>query len=328
LNVRNRRERMNKKLLVIILIVAVLSSVGGYWYLKPTMTKPTLLLLGHQRHASNAPYYVAAEKGFFIDEGLNVTFIEFRSVTKIIEALVAGSVDIGTVSLFHAVQAYDNGIDLRIANDAGHTDQDHEGSFIVVRKNSTIESVADLRGKTIAISSWGSHSQFTLELILEKYNLTINDVNVVTLPFDTHLEALMSGRVDATHTSEPYLTYGLDMNVSRKLCPTTGWIFPDQKFQVAATGFMKNFLDEHKDIVDAFIRAYARAVEWMENHPDETREILSKYTGYDVDFITRMNAYAFSEDLDVELVDRCLNLMWERGFLQNKIAAANITYTP
>jgi NitT/TauT family transport system substrate-binding protein len=319
---------MNNKLLIIFFMAVILGSAGGYWYWKTPTTKPFVLQLGHGRSTTNAPYYVAAEKGFFRDEGLNVTFVEFRTVPKILEAVAAGSVDIGTVTLFTATQAFDNGIDLRIATNGGYTDEDHDGSFIVVRKNSTIESVADLRGKTIAIISWGSHSQFTLELVLEKYNLTINDVNVVPLPLDTHVEALMSGRVDATHTSEPYLTYGLDMNVSRKLCPTTSWIFPDHKFQVGTACFMKSFLDEHKDVVDAFIRAHARAVEWMENHPDETREILSKYTGYDVDFITRMNAYAFSEDLDLELIDRCLNLMWEQGFLQNQIEAANITYTP
>jgi NitT/TauT family transport system substrate-binding protein len=319
---------VKNRLLVIFFTIVIFSSVGGYWYWKTAMAKPFVVRLGHMRHVSLAPYYVAAEKGFFRDEGINVTFMEFRSTPKIIEAIVAGSIDIGATTLFTASQAFDNGIDLRIATDGGHTDQDHEGSFIVVRKNSTIESVADLKGKTIAISSWGSHSQLTLELVLEKYNLTINDVNIVPLTFDTHLEALMSGRVDATHTSEPYLTYGLDMNVSRKLYPTTSWIFPDHKFQVSTVCFMKDFLDEHKDVVDAFIRAHARAVEWMENHPDETVEILSKYTGLDVEFINRMNAYAFSEDLDVNLVDRCLNLIWERGFLQNKIIAANITYTP
>jgi NitT/TauT family transport system substrate-binding protein len=319
---------MNNRLLVIVFMAVILISVGGYWYWKTTMTTPFLLRLGYQRVASNAPYYVAAEKGFFSNEGLNVTFIEFRSVSKITEAVVAGSSDIGIGTFFSIAQAFDAGIDLRVATDAGHTDQDHDGSFLVVRKNSTIESAADLKGKTITIGSWGSHSQLTLELVLEKYNMTINDVNIAILPIDTALEALIGGMVDAAHMVEPYLTYGLEMGVIRKLCPTTSWIFPDHRFQVATCVFMKNFLDGHKDIVDAFIRAYTRAVEWMENNPNETREIISKYTGLDVEFVGKMNAYAYSEDMDLELVDRCLNLMWEQGFLQNKIAAANITYTP
>ncbi len=66
----------------------------------------------------------------------------------------------------------------------------------------------------------------------------------------------------------------------------------------------------------------------MNSHPDETNAILAKHTGLDLALIKRMSAwYAYSTRIDAELVDRCLNLMYEQGYTKQRISASEIIYS-
>jgi NitT/TauT family transport system substrate-binding protein len=286
------------------------------------------LRVGYLPVATSTPYWVGVEEGFFNDEGLNITLIEFRSGPKALEAVIAGSLDVCSIAIFTTAMAYEAGIDLRIATDMGHLDQNHTGSFIVVSANSSIETVADLKGKNVAIHGWGTIQEMVLIMLLNEYNLTITDVNIVTLKFSKQYEALLSGAIDAALLVEPYLTYAVDTGNFRKLHSTMSWIFEDRRFQIGATVFLNSLLDEHKDTVDAFIRVQKRAVEWMNNHQNETRGIISKYTGLDVELVQRIQTYTHSTQLDPELVSRCLDLMLQQGFLEQQINVEDLIYVP
>ncbi len=323
-NVFKSSRAVSRKILITFFILLLLISFWSFWYWNNATSKSSSLRMGMSISAANIGYWVAADEGFFKAEGLNVSFVEFSSGSKTIEALVAGGLDVGLGSLLTLARAYDSDIGIKIATDGGHIDEDHLGSFVVLRPNSTVQSMADLKGKTIAITGWGSAQEMALKLLLKNCSLTMSDVKVVILPFDRQVESLASGRIDAAFLVEPYLNYAADNFGCRKLCDAFGSIFPDHRFQITTAFFSENFVAEHKDVVEGFIKAYGKAIEWMDSHPDETRSILAKYTGLDPALVGRIGAYAYSPNLDEELVERCLNLFFEQGCTQRKINATEI----
>lgn len=317
---------MEKRILGIILAMVIAGSIGVYWYWSTTLKRPLTLRFGHTPYADSAPLYVTVEKGFFEEENLNVSLTKFVSGTKILEAAAAGSLDGGFVWTIFALLAFEGGVDLKIAAGGSYVDKEHDTSSIVVRMNSPIRSIKDLKGKTTSTFALGAAS-LPWEVILQKHGMTLEDVNMVVIRSqpDT-LEAIIAGRVDAAFISEPFLTPALETGKVQIIYRFWTEVFPDHRYQMATTFFLKSFIDEHKDAVDAFIRAYGKAVDWIDDHPQETREIIARWTGIDPELAKKMVLHAWSKELDSEGIKRIINLVVEHGVLKRDIEVEDMIY--
>jgi len=319
-------EKLDKRILAAIL-VAVIAGVGVYWYWSSTVKKPLTLRYGYVPFADCAPIFVAVEMGFFEDENLNVSLTSFLSDVTIIEAAVAGSLDGGIVITSTGLSAFEGGINLKFAGCGTYYDKEHDPSVIVVRANSTIRSIEDLKGKTIAVSTVGAQGLLYWHALLRNHGLTPEDVEFTVIKSASDkLEAIIAGRVDAGVIGEPYLTPALETGKVRILSGIFTEVFPDHTYQMSTTFFMKSFIDEHKDAVDAFIRAYDKAVDWIDDHPTETREIIAEWTGMDPELCKKMLLQNYLTQLDQEGVERIIDLMLEYGLLEQDIALEDIVY--
>jgi NitT/TauT family transport system substrate-binding protein len=138
-----------------------------------------------------APVYVAKELGYYAENGVEVDIIIFRGGGPVQEALVAKSADVGSLIPFGVAQAVKNGVDQKII--AGGPDTSAVGWHLLVPKESPVKSVADLKGKKIAISSKNSTTDTYAVWANHKYKL-----NALTVPLGGGgLAALKSGQVDA-----------------------------------------------------------------------------------------------------------------------------------
>lgn len=208
------------------------------------------------------PFYIADRLGFFRAEGLNVQFVTIASAAQMVAPLGIGQLDVGggaiSAGLYNAVT---RGIDVRIVADLGSDPPGYGFQTLVVRKtlvaSGGFKSLADLRGKSIAITARGISTTALAAALLKKAGLTINDVNLVYLPVADQITAMSNGALDASLMPEPGPTIAEKENVAVKIVHDDAF-YPNQQLVVMLYG--STLLHDHRDVGLRFMRAYLKAV--------------------------------------------------------------------
>jgi len=227
------------------------------------------LTVAHSTWVGYGPLYIAKEKGFFEEEGLDVELTVMEDVKTRMPALAAGRIDV-------AVTTIDTVLTFTSPNHPlvylFALDDSAGGDGIVANKD--ITSVADLKGKKVAYTE-GSVSQFFLSVLLKDAGLTLADVETQNMTAGDAGAAFVAGRVDAAVTWEPWLTRGKDADHGALLVDssTTPGLITD----VAVT--TEKMLAERKENLQGFYRAWAKAVDWQKANEAEADAIMAKGVG-------------------------------------------------
>ena len=225
------------------------------------------LFIGVAVWVGTGPLFIAQEKGFFVDEGLEVQIITMEEAR--LEALLDGEVDAVVQPLDSTVARFDpdqNVVCMLVL------DELLGGDGVVARKG--IRDVADLTGKTVAFFNLSS-AQFLLNVMLEDAGLSAADIVPLPMAAPDAAEAFMLGEVDAAATWEPWLTEAANTEHGHLLADSSAWpgLIADCLVAKAAT------LDARRRDFQAFARAWAAAVDDYEAHPEEAIEIMARHVG-------------------------------------------------
>lgn len=139
-----------------------------------------------------APMYIAKEKGYFEEEGLNVEFY-YAAAAEIVKNVATGNVQLGFPNADSVILAKSQGIPVKVIN----TTYQHGLGSLIFKSNSGITTPEDLKGKTVAVTSFGSPNYIQLKVMLEKVGLSINDVKVEIIGTGAIVNALVTDQVDA-----------------------------------------------------------------------------------------------------------------------------------
>lgn len=139
-----------------------------------------------------APLYVAKEKGFFKEQGLDVDFI-YAAAADIVKNVASGNVEFGFPNADSVVAAATQGIPVKVI----HTTYQAGLGSTIFKKGKGITKPSDLKGKTVAVTSLGSPNYIQLQVLLKKYNLSIDDVKVEIVGTGAIVQALVDDKVDA-----------------------------------------------------------------------------------------------------------------------------------
>ncbi len=205
-----------------------------------------------------------------IDENCEVTWTSFNAGPAEIEALYAGKIDIGYIGPVPAINGYVNSNgDLKII--AGVT---NGGSVLVAGKDSTVSSVSDLANKTIAVPQFGNTQHLNLLDILSSNNLSPTsaggNVNVIQAS-NADIPNLMDQKeVDAALVPEPWGSI-LETEHGCKLILDYNQINADDIPCTAVVIVRKDYLEEHRDIVEAFIKAHKEATGYINNNSEQSK---------------------------------------------------------
>ena len=220
--------------------------------------------------ANGMPFAVAMAKGFFKDEGANVTgIITSAGGGTTLRNMLAGNVPYGEVSPNVVVAAIQQGADIKIISDNVST----VAEFVwAVKPGSPIQTVKDLKGKKIAYTNPRSTSQALATLVLQSGGLKTEDAELVkTGGFGEGVAALDAGLVDTAPIPEPLWSkfkdkYRAIAKASEMLPPLSNVVGVAVSAQAEAKG----------DFIRAVIRARRKAVEFMTKNPDEAGDIVAK----------------------------------------------------
>jgi NitT/TauT family transport system substrate-binding protein len=214
------------------------------------------------------PFYIAQDKGFFAEEGIEVDLISMEEA-EVLPALAEDRLDatVGTVDML--IRNLSEQRDYRYLF---AIDDDQGGTGIVANKD--IETVAGLKGKTVAYEE-GSAGQFYLGVQLKAAGLSFADLKPTLMPWNDAGAAFVEGRVDAAATGAPWLTKAEESAHGHVLVDTSS--SPGLIVDVVITTPAK--LRARPDDLKALYRAWVKAVEFQKANEKEADEIMARGLG-------------------------------------------------
>lgn len=297
-----------------------------------TPTSRTPVTIGYLPIAAGLPLFVAVEHGFFKEAGFDVTLTRFISSNELGNAGAAGRVD--AMMPYALNVAFDignvSGQDAKLFGVNTYSDKPpHVVDYLVVRPNSGITKLADLRGKTIGAFP-GSVTRIFVEYVLRQSGISPGEYTYVELSPPDWQPALLSGRIDAASVMEPqYSQIIADGAAERLVDGLFAKVMPD--VPLSGHWLSARFADAtDKQRLVAFVGAYDRAVDFIRQHPEDAKRAYKNYIPLREDLLPtlQLNQWAKSSEIDSAVIQRFADLLSENEAIQAPIKATDYLYSP
>lgn len=222
------------------------------------------LSLGTAPWVGQVPLYIAQEKGFFTAEGLDLDLKIFSSGGDYMSAFVGGNLDgvspVSSEALIMRSQGKDFKIVLIQDNSVG-------GDGILARD--TISSIADFKGKEVAVDT-SAVSYFFLLQVLKEAGLSKEDIKVINADAPSAAAAFEAGNVDIAVTYAPYLPE------TDRAVENGRIIYDSSKMPTAIIDlymFDTAFIESNPEAVQAFVNGVLKGTDFLQTNPDEALAI-------------------------------------------------------
>ncbi len=178
--------------------------------LPPPPAKPETVHVDHVPLMNFAPLYVAMERGFFKEQGIEIDLQRVASGTEAMPFLAQGQIDVGAIgiasSTFNSVK---RGFDVKIVASAAYFPDTNNPTVVLVRKelmdSGKVKTIADLKGKKVGVAgTTGSTGAYLLSKALETAKLKPTDVDMQNLANPDMITALANGAIDAALIGSPF----------------------------------------------------------------------------------------------------------------------------
>ncbi len=245
-----------------------------------------------------APIYVALEKGYYAERGLDVKPTPMNSGTDL--AVMVSTNDL-QVALSGVGPAFWNGLatDLPLCIIApGHEEGNPVATPLMVAVDSDITSIDQLAGKKVSVNAPGA-TEYWLDAALKTGGLSIGDIELQYLTFPDAVTALSEGVLDGAMVGEPLATKAVQDGVARILTND----FDVAGMQVTAVFSNNNWVDENPDAAANFVAGYLQACRDLVDEPNDPLNltIINKYTGVPVELIAASVRPVYQPNGDINL---------------------------
>lgn len=278
----NKRNNFKSRTLAILLLIVFLIS-SGCQAQKPEENE-LVVRVGSQRAVFSAIPFVATEKGFFEEEGLNLEWNWFTGGPQLLEAMKGGSIDVALPAGASPGQiAVGNGSPLYFVSNLMW------GGEVIVMRKDVFERVDlgnpdSLKGLTVAIVSKGSMQDYFVRQWLESVGLDPEtDVKFREVAAGAAMRsAFLAQEIDIASSWEPHGTL-LEKEELGVIVGTGEQLKPKHD----NTGFLttKSFYDDNRDTIIKILRALEKARVYAIEHPEELNEIVAKFFDIEPDVI-------------------------------------------
>ena len=270
------------------------------------------------------PVYVADEKGWFAEEGLEIRWVGEIPAAQLVPAVAAGSVDFANRHTPLVLTARAGGAKLKIIAAGAQTTAERPHMKYLVAPGSAIQSVKDLREKKVAINSFGACSEYVLKEHLRRNGLDKN-IEFQVIPDPNQEQALTQGLVDVAVLHSPYYEKLVRTGAAREL-------FSDFAVDDGLSGMLpyftnEDFLQKHPEVVRKFVKVLVRASDWTNEHHDEAGQIFARRRGLDPRYAGSWQYYEHGLVPGPAQVQWWIDLLVREGKLRPGQIAATDVYT-
>jgi NitT/TauT family transport system substrate-binding protein len=298
--------------------------------------EPLKAKIGVLRLSSSAPVFIAQDKGYFRDAGLEIELKFFDAAQPIAVATTSGDVDVGITAFTAGLYNLAGKGTLKVI---GGMSRERAGYPLIgyfAGNNayaSGLKTPKDLAGKRVAVTQVGSSFHYSLGLLADKYGFKLGDVKVIPLQSLSNAAAALKGEtVDAAL---------LPVSTARKLmddggAKLLGWVGDETPWQLGAVFASPKTLSnrplvtkllavlEHADreYHDVILVAIKDGSAPINDKTKPLLDIIAKYTNLPVEQVVGNCAYIDPDGrLDVTNVDNQIKWLQERGFVDKGFGA-------
>jgi NitT/TauT family transport system substrate-binding protein len=279
--------------------------------------KPVTLKVGVIPIADVAPLYVGMKQGLFEQEGLTIEPKLAEGGAAIVPAVLAGDDRIGFSNATSLVIAASKKLPVQIITQGVMAGKGEDDAYdaMFVKKDGPIRSVKDLAGKTISVNNLNNVGPLTINNALEKAGVDPKSVKYLEVPFPDAVAALKADRVDAIWVVEPFRTQALAagykpiMNPFEEAAPN---------YTVATYFASKEYIAKNPGVIERFVRAMNKSLEYSQEHPEAVRDVVPTYTKIPAGVTDDMVLPTWGADLNEDTIQLTVDLSAKYGFIEEK----------
>jgi NitT/TauT family transport system substrate-binding protein len=321
------RRRRSALALLVALVAAALtlaacggddeSGGGGGGSASSEAAKPTNLTVGVIPIADVAPLYLGIKKGFFKEQNLNITPKLAEGGAAITPAVLSGDFQIGFSNNISLLIASSKGLPVQVISQGvlGGKDESEAWADLLVLKSGSIKSAKDLEGKTIAVNTLKNICEVTIKASLQKEGVDVNTLKFIEVPFPDMNAALDAKRVDGACVVEPFVSQG-KAGKARGVDPFYVNTSPD--LSVATYFTSRQYAEQNPEVVDRFVTAINKSLDYAQANPDETRAVLSDYTQIPPAAAKTIKLPVWRSDLDTDTIELLSRLSKQYGLIEKE----------
>jgi ABC-type nitrate/sulfonate/bicarbonate transport system substrate-binding protein/ActR/RegA family two-component response regulator len=258
---------------------------------------PTMhLVIAEGTQPVAAPVYVAYEKHFWKDLGLDVELVSFTSGRLCLDAVLGGKADAGTMAETPIMHAGFQGAPMYVV--AGiHRSQ--KNTKVIASRGKGIAKSVDLKGHKVGVSI-GTNGEFFMDQFLKRIAMTRKDLQVVNIRPEDMAPSLIRGDVDACFTWEPHV-----QNAKKQLGDAAVIFGNDgvytETYNIVTT---QNFAKSKTKELSLLLQGLAKAIDYIHENPDDSIGIVSRRIGMDANLLKAIwPDYTFQLSLEQSLLD-------------------------
>jgi NitT/TauT family transport system substrate-binding protein len=243
--------------------LGLVAALGALLITTPAMAQ-TKVTIGISGWTGFAPLTLAKEAGIFAKNGLDVTIKKIPQASRHL-AIASGDIQCAATTVETWIVWNANGV---ATTQLFQLDKSYGADGMAVRNN--VNSIKEVKGKTVAASAPGTAPYFTLAWFLKKNGLTVKDVTIVNMEPAPAAQAFIAGQNDVAMTYEPYLSAVRAKPEAGKIIATT----LDYPMVMDTFGCTPKFIAENEGAVKALVKSYFDALAMIRSDEKKSFEIM------------------------------------------------------
>lgn len=322
------RPHLRRPAAAVATLAAVLaagcSSAGGSSTASSGPPEKANLTVAAVPTSDSAGLYIAAERGFFRQQGLNVKIVPAISSESVIASQLAGQVDVTVGNYVSYIRAAAlQGAKLRIL--AAASVMGPSIQMIVVPAGSHITSVSQLRGKRIAVNAPDNIGTLLIDSVLNNNAIlpSASGVRPVPIPFPNMAKALQTHKVDAAWMPEPFVTQVEESIGAQPLADTDQGT--TQNLPIAGYVVTQAWAKKYPRTAAAFLGALEKGQQIADTNPPAVAQSVEKYAGVPPATAQITTPPTFPLRLDPVSIQRVANLMLQFELLPKGFNTTQMT---
>ncbi|TFV83384.1 ABC transporter substrate-binding protein [Blastococcus sp. CT_GayMR16] len=265
-----------------------------------------------------APIYLGQEQGFFADRDIELTVELAQGGAAIVPSVMSGNAQFGFSNVVSMMVAASGGLPVRLVGPGVRSTGEQGADFngVAVPGDSPIRTAADLEGRTVGVNTLNNICSVSINESVRKAGGDPSQLNYVELPPPDMPAALDTGQIEATCMSEPFLS-GYLARGGRTVASNYVDVAPEADIAVYFTS--AELLESDPDLVERFTEALAESHAYAQEHPDETRAIVTTYTSLTAEQVAGVTLPQFPTEFNRESLERIAELAEEDGLLKEPV---------
>ena len=281
------------------------------------------LNVGYMKIGDLSPFFLAMDKAYFKDAGLDINLASMVGGAAIMPALASGSINIGWSNVISVYQGHLQGLDYRlVANGAINKRETNDVFGVCVAPDSPLQSAKDLAGRTVAVNTLRNIMHGATAHWIDSNGGDSTKVKWLEIPFPQMALALVNKQVDAYGGVEPFITAPVQQKQARLLGRQLGAIAP--RLLIASYFGSEAWINKNAGLVKAFVASINRGIDAHNANLDEAKVTLAKHTGLKPELFKDMALPAFEKKLLESDLQPMLDVALRYKFVDRKFPVSQV----